>query len=460
MNRILLRVVLAASLGGFLFGFDLSVISGTTKSLTDRFVLDAWGLGLTVSIAIWATAVGALTSGWIAERFGRVAGLCLSAWFFVLSGIGCALAWDWWSLVAFRALGGLAVGLSTVICPMYIAEISPARLRGRLVLIFQMNIVIGIMLAYISNALVTPLNLGTEEWRWKLGAETLPALVFLFALIGLPQSPRWLAKRNRLAEAKWALEYVGEPDVKTRLEEIRQTVASHPSEPVWQIKYHKPLLLSFALVFFNNMAGISAVMNYLNDTFRYAGFSRAGGDRGAVIVGFMNFTFTIVAMFLIDRLGRRTLLLIGAVGMTPCLAGMGAIFYLNSHQYLLIWCLVSYIAFFAISQGAVIWVYMSEIFPNRIRGRGEATASFAAMIMGAIVTLVYPAMRGLSVSFPFFLFSVMMVVQFWVVWRCFPETKGVTLEEIQHRLGIVDAVPAGDHPAPAPGARVTLREGS
>lgn len=429
---------MAAALGGFLFGFDLAVISGTTKPLTECFHLDDWGLGLTVSSAVWATALGALVSGWIAERFGRVFGLRLAAAFFVMSGIGCALAWNWSSLVAFRALGGLAVGFSTVICPMYIAEVSPARLRGRLVLVFQMNIVIGILLAYVSNALVTPLNLGVEEWRWKLGAETVPAFGFLLALIKLPQSPRWLAKRGRYEEAQRVLIFVGEPDPQTRLAEIRQTVAAHPSEPLWQRKYGKPLLISLALVFFNNMAGIAAMMNYLNDTFRYAGFSRATGDAGSVIVGFLNFLFTGVAMFLIDRLGRRTLLVIGAIGMIPCLAGMGAIFYFSSHENLLIWCLAFYIAFFAISQGAVIWVYVSEIFPNRVRGRGEAAVSFISMLIGAIVTQLYPVMRGLSVSFPFFLFSAMMALQIWVVWRYFPETKGVTLEEMQRRLGILD----------------------
>lgn len=438
MNRILLRIVVAAALGGFLFGFDLSVISGTTKSLTDRFALNDWWLGLTVSSAIWATAIGALISGWIAERFGRLAGLRLSAWFFILSSLGCMTAWNWPSLIAFRAIGGLAVGLSTVICPMYIAEISPARLRGRLVLVFQVNIVVGIMVAYISNALVTPLNLGNEEWRWKLGAEILPALVFSVALIGLPQSPRWLAKRRFYGEAQQVLAFVGDLDPKGRLEEIRQSVAAHPTEPVWQMKYHKPLLICFALVFFNNMAGISAVMNYLNDTFRYAGFSRALADTGAVIVGFMNFTFTIVAMFFIDRLGRRTLLLIGALGLFLALAGTGAIFYYNRHQQFLVLCLVCYIAFFAISQGSVIWVYMSEIFPNRVRGQGEALMSFISMCIGAIVAQIYPVVRGYSVSLPFFFFSAMMLLQFWIVRRYFLETKGVSLEEMQKRLGIVD----------------------
>ncbi|HEY1661686.1 MAG TPA: sugar porter family MFS transporter [Verrucomicrobiae bacterium] len=442
MNLILFRVVVAASLGGFLFGFDLSVISGSTKALTDCFHLSDRGLGLTVSCAIWATAIGALVSGWIAERFGRLFGLRLASWFFVLSGIGCALAWNWGSLVAFRVAGGFAVGLSTVVCPMYIAEISPARLRGRLVLIFQTNIVVGILVAYVSNALLTPLNLGNEEWRWKLGAETLPALVFILALLGLPQSPRWLVKRNRTEEAREALAFVGEPDPMGRVDDILQTFASHPSEPLWQLKYHRPILISFALVFFNNMAGISAVMNYLNDTFQYAGFSKAAGDLGAVIVGGMNFLFTIVAMFLIDRLGRRTLLLIGAIGMIPSLLGMGAIFYLASHQNLLIWCLVSYIMFFAISQGAVIWVYISEIFPNRVRGRGEAVASFLSMVIGAAIALEYPVVRAHSVSFPFFFFSAMMLLQFWVVWRYFPETKGVTLEEIQHKLGITEEIPS------------------
>jgi sugar porter (SP) family MFS transporter len=438
VNRILLRIVVAASLGGFLFGFDLSVISGTTRSLTDRFALDDWGLGLTVSSAIWATAVGALVSGWFAERFGRLAALRLASIFFVLSGMGCAVAPGWWCLIGFRIIGGLAVGISCVVCPMYVAEISPARLRGRLVLMFQMNIVVGILLAYISNALVSPFNFG-DEWRWKLGAETLPALIFLVSLFGLPQSPRWLAKRNRMVEARKVLTYVGESEPEKRLNEICGTVAQGSSEPLWQMKYRKPMLIGFALIFFNNMAGISAVMNYLNDIFRLAHFSKSASDMGAVLVGFLNFIFTILAMFLIDRLGRRKLLLIGAMGLAPCLAAMAGIFHYQRSQNLLIWLLGVYIAFFAISQGAVVWVYMSEIFPNSIRGRGEAVTSFISMLIGALVAQMYPLMRSVSVAFPFLVFSVMMVFQFVVVWFCFPETRGVTLEEIQRKLGIYEA---------------------
>ena len=449
MNSILLRVVLAAALGGLLFGFDIAVISGTTQTIKQTFALSEWGMGLTVASALWATALGALMSGSIVEHLGRRAGLRIAGWLFLISAAGCAVAWDWWSLVVFRAIGGLGVGAASVMCPMYIAEISPARLRGRLVLVFQLNIVLGILIAYLSNALITPFNLGQEEWRWKLGAECVPALAFLVALIGIPQSPRWLAKRGRLPEAREVLVRIREPDPDTRLAEIHRTVAEQPSEPLLQMKYRKPILLGLSLLFFNCMAGINAVLYYLNDTFESAGFSRADSDWGAVIVGFMNFAFTVVAMFLIDKAGRRTLLLIGAVGMAPCLAALAAILHLHQFQYLLVWILAGYIASFAISQGSVVWVYVSEIFPNRVRGRGEALSSFFGMTLGAATANLFPAMREKSAPLTFLFFAAMVVLQFFVVWRYYPETKGVTLEEMQRRLGIVD-----DGPRESPNSNV------
>jgi SP family arabinose:H+ symporter-like MFS transporter len=326
-----------------------------------------------------------------------------------------------------------------VLAPVYIAELAPAKLRGRLVGMFQINIVLGILLAYLSNFCVAKFNLGNLEWRWELGIAAAPALLFLVMLFGIPRSPRWLATQNRVEEAGSVLQSLGSLDYKAELAEIVDSIHLEKSsgvEPLFSRKYRFPIFLAISIGMFNQLAGINAILYYLNDIFAAAGFNKISSDLQAVAIGAMNLCATLLGMTLIDKLGRKTLLLIGSVGTAICLAGVSGIFFTQRHQDLLVWLLVGYIAFFAISQGAVIWVYISEVFPNSVRSKGQSVGSSAHWIMNALISGIFPLMAKSSGAYPFVFFAAMMVVQFFVVLFVYPETKGYTLEEMQRRLGI------------------------
>jgi len=427
------------SLGGLLFGFDTAVIAGTTHSLTLQYQLTAATLGLTVAIALWGTVVGSMAAGIVGQRLGGRETLWILATLYVISALGCAFAWNWPALVIARFIGGLAIGGSSVLGPVYIAEVSAAGWRGRLVGLFQINIVVGILLAYFSNYCIGQLGLGAEEWRWQLGIAAAPALVFLLLLFGIPRSPRWLAMRNRMEEALSVLRRTGSPDPEGELREIANSIrleSAQISEPLFSYKYRYPIFLAVTIGMFNQLSGINAILYYLNDIFRSAGFSKMSGDLQAVAVGAMNLIATHFAMTLIDKLGRKTLLLIGSVGTALCLAGVSAIFFTNHHEEYLVWFLVAYIAFFAVSQGAVIWVYLSEVFPNRVRAKGQSLGSSSHWLMNALISGTFPLLAKSSGAYPFVFFSAMMVLQFFVVLFLYPETKRVTLEELQYRLGI------------------------
>ncbi len=427
------------ALGGLLFGFDTAVIAGATHSLTLQYQLTAATLGLTVAIALWGTVVGSMAAGVVGQRLGGRETLWILATLYVISALGCAFAWNWAALVIARFIGGLAIGGSSVLGPVYIAEVSAAGWRGRLVGLFQINIVVGILLAYFSNYCIGQLGLAAEEWRWQLGIAAAPALVFLLLLFGIPRSPRWLAMRNRMEEALSVLRRTGSPDPEGELREIANSIrleSAQVSEPLFSYKYRYPIFLAVTIGMFNQLSGINAILYYLNDIFRSAGFSKMSGDLQAVAVGAMNLIATLFAMTLIDKLGRKTLLLIGSVGTALCLAGVSAIFFTNRHQEYLVWFLVAYIAFFAVSQGAVIWVYLSEVFPNRVRAKGQSLGSSSHWLMNALISGTFPLLAKSSGAYPFVFFSAMMVLQFFVVLFLYPETKRVTLEELQYRLGI------------------------
>jgi sugar porter (SP) family MFS transporter len=358
---------------------------------------------------------------------------------YFVSAAGCAFAWDWYSLVFFRFVGGLGIGGSSVLGPMYIAEIAPARWRGRLVAFFQFNIVLGILLAYFSNYLIGLGGFSDTEWRWKLGVSAVPAAAFFVMLFGIPRSPRWLAKKGRVPEARAVLEMTGEENLERELQEIVESIDrehGHAEEPLLSRKYRFPILLAVSLAMFNQLSGINAILYYLNDIFARAGFSRVSGDLQAVLVGFTNLVFTILAMTVIDKAGRKKLLLIGSVGTSVSLAGVAAILSSGRNENLLVWLLVGFIASFAFSQGAVIWVYLGEVFPNRVRAKGQSLGSFTHWIMNALISGVFPVMAASSGGAPFVLFSAMMALQFFVVLFVFPETKGLSLEEMQRKLGI------------------------
>jgi MFS transporter, SP family, arabinose:H+ symporter len=437
-NSFLLKSTVVAALGGLLFGFDTAVIAGTTHALTQTFHLSPGALGFTVSSALWGTIIGSMLAGIPGDRFGRRDSLRIMAVLYVVSALGCAFAANLPMLVTARFLGGLGIGGSSVLGPMYIAEIAPAKWRGRLVGLFQFNIVFGILLAYFSNYVFGTLQLGDAEWRWKLGVSAVPALLFLLMLFGIPRSPRWLVKKQRLDEARDVLRMIGEEHYERQLNEIARSIDTEhvTNDSLFSWKYRFPIFLAVSIGMFNQLSGINAILYYLNDIFAYAGFSKVSGDLQAVVIGATNLIFTMIAMSVIDRIGRKTLLLIGSVGTAACLAGVAAIFLTHSHQNLLVWLLTGYIAFFAFSQGAVIWVFISEVFPNRVRAKGQSLGSFSHWFMNALISGIFPLVAASSGGYPFIFFAVMMVLQFFVVLTVYPETNGFSLEEMQKKLGI------------------------
>lgn len=433
----LLKSTIVAALGGLLFGFDTAVISGTTSALTNQYHLSPDSLGITVASALLGTLIGAALAAFPGDRYGRRDSLRAMAVLYVVSALGCAFAWNWPALVFFRFIGGLGIGGSSVLGPMYIAEIAPAAWRGRLVGFFQFNVVFGILLAYLSNYLIGLAGFGNAEWRWELGVSAIPAFLFFLMLFGIPRSPRWLAEMGRVNEARQVLQLTGEDNYEQRLREIVDSIAHAKTvgkEALFQKRYALPVFLAISIGAFNQLSGINAILYYLNDIFARAGFGKVSGDLQAVAIGATNLVFTMLAMSVIDKVGRKTLLLIGSVGTAACLAGVATIFALGQHENLLVWLLIGYIAFFAVSQGAVIWVYISEVFPNVVRAKGQSLGSFTHWIMNALISGIFPHMAARSGAYPFMFFCLMMIVQFFVVLFIYPETKGITLEDMQKQL--------------------------
>ena len=437
MNKFLIKSSLVAALGGLLFGFDTAVISGTINDLVNTFHMSATSLGVTVSSALVGTILGALLAGVPGERYGRRDSLRIFAVLYFVSAAGCAIAWSWDSLVAFRIVGGLAIGGSSVLGPMYIAEIAPPKRRGWLVGFFQFNIVLGILSAYFSNYLIGLAKLGTSEWRWMLGIAAAPAAVFFFMLFGIPRSPRWLAKQSRLDEARQVLKMTGEEQFEEELNEIVVSIRVEQQigrERLFTKQHSLPIFLALSIGAFNQLSGINAVLYYLNYIFASAGFGSVSANLQAIVVGLTLLVFTVVGMLTIDRLGRRILLLVGALGTAFCLFGVAVIFSVHRHEELLLWFLVGFIAFFAFSDGAVIWVYISEVFPNAVRAKGQSLGSFSHWSMNAIISLLFPMVASFSGAYPFYFFGAMMLLQFVVVLFFFPETKGISLEEMQNQI--------------------------
>src|SRR3981189_711975 len=344
LNPNLLKATAVGALGGLLFGFDTAVIAGTTHSLTLAYSLTPRQLGFTVSVALIGTVIGAMSAGIPGQKYGARETLRVLAVFYVLSALGCAFAWNWEVLLLARFLGGLGIGGSSVLGPVYIAELAPARIRGRLVGMFQINIVIGILLAYLSNFVIARQGLGAAEGRWQFGVATLPAILFLVMLFGIPPSPRWLVTKGRVDEARQVLQKMGADDPATELQEIVSSIpleSLQKDEPLFSRKYRFPIFLAITIGMFNQLSGINAILYYLNDIFAAAGYSKMSGDLQAVAVGGMNLLATLLGMSVIDKLGRRTLLLIGSVGTAACLLGVSWVFFSESHQSYLLWLLVA-----------------------------------------------------------------------------------------------------------------------
>jgi sugar porter (SP) family MFS transporter len=437
-NINLMKATLTGALGGLLFGFDTIVISGAIDALVRIYHLSPQGKGWTVAIALIGTVVGSLGAGLAGQKLGGRETLRITAVLYVISAVGSALAWNWPSLMVFRLIGGLGIGASSVLGPVYIAELSPAKWRGRLVGAFQFNIVFGILLAYTSNYVIRLANLGDAEWRWQVGIAAIPAIGFLALLFGIPRSPRWSASKDRIDEALDVLKLMGEPDPEAELADIRAALQQEHAtahEPVFRWKYRYPLFLAISIGAFNQLSGINAILYYLPSIFASAGFTQLSGDKQAIAIGLTNLIFTMVGMSVIDKLGRKTLLLIGAAGTACCLGAVSWLFTSHAHPGVLVWLFITYIAFFALSQGAVIWVYIGEVFPNQVRSKGQGVGNASHWIMNTIIALEFPVLVvSLGRSAPFTFFAAMTVVQFLVVLLFYPETKGQTLEQLQRRL--------------------------
>lgn len=427
MRGAALKAAVAASLAGLLFGFDTAVISGVTEALRQHFALSSTGLGIAVSSALWGTLVGASVAGRLGDSLGSRRVLIWIGIAYLISALGSALANGMGLFVAFRFLGGLAIGGSSVLAPVYISEVSAAARRGRLVAMFQFNIVAGILLAYCSNWLLAVAFPADIAWRAKLGVAALPALFFALMLPGIPESPRWLAAKGRAAAAREAADRLG-------IEAPAPAGTDQSDAKLDWRRHRRPILLALAIAAFNQLSGINAILYYLNDIFAAAGFKGVSADLQAVVIGLTNLIATMVAMTVIDRIGRRPLLLTGAVGTTIALAGVAAIYATGQGAALLLPLLVLFIAAFAFSQGAVIWVYLSEIFPTPVRARGQALGSTTHWVLNAAISFAFPVVAQFTQSLPFVVFALAMAVQAVVVWRFFPETRGVDLEELAARL--------------------------
>jgi SP family arabinose:H+ symporter-like MFS transporter len=437
LNKHLLATCMIASVGGLLFGFDTAVIAGTVGGLTKAFDLSPLALGITVSSALWGTVLGAAFAGNLGDKIGRRACLRALGLLYVITAFGCAFAWGWYPLLFFRVLGGLAIGGSSVISPTYITEIAPPKVRGRLVGMFQFNVVVGMLLAYLSNYLVGHWHLGAADWRWKFGISAAPAIAFYLFLFFIAESPRWLVAKGRRAEALEILTRNGDPEPEVELAEIVKSMeleAGKKGENVFQWRYRFPIFLAISIGMFNQLSGINAILYYLNSIFEKAGFDRVSSDFQAVLIGVTNLVAVTLAMIGIDRMGRRMLLLIGSVGTSLCLFGVAEVFRRQQYQGALLWFLVGFIGFFSFSQGAVIWVYISEIFPNRVRAKGQSIGSFTHWFMNAVVSVIFPIVAARWGAVPFYFFAGIMALQFFVVLFLFPETRAVSLEAMEERV--------------------------
>lgn len=440
MNARIFFWSLTSALAGFLFGFDTVVISGAEKTIQAL-----WGLsdnlhGIAMASALYGTVVGSLIGGWPADRFGRKATLLWIGVLYLLGAAGSGLAPNVWVFIAARVVGGLGIGISTVVAPMYISEIAPPKHRGRLAGMFQFNIVFGILIAFVSNALLS--GIGENAWRWMLGVAAFPSLLYALFCFGLPESPRWLVSKKGDREAALEVLQRTQPDVSREeiAKEVEEIAAASTvqasSGQFWTRRLRKPILLAFLIAFFNQLSGINAILYFAPRIFELTGLAKKAALLQSVGIGVTNLIFTFVGLWLIDRLGRRTLLYIGSFGYIISL-GLVAWAFFTAHYSIVPVCIFAFIASHAVGQGAVIWVFISEIFPNRHRAEGQTLGSFTHWVFAALLTTFFPKMVAvLPPGYVFSFFTGMMMLQLLWVATMVPETKGVPLEQIQHRLGI------------------------
>ena len=430
---------MVVALGGFLFGFDTAVISGAEKSIQQFWQLSVFAHGLTISIALIGTVIGSLLGSRPSDHFGRKNTLYFVAIAYLLASLGTAFADNWYMFLVFRFLGGLGVGASSVTAPIYISEVSPAEKRGRLVGLFQFNVVLGILISYLSNYLIS--QLGDTSWRLMLGVQAIPSVIFLVLIRFIPESPRWLIlKKGETTKALGILKIINPLNCNEELVSIQnsklESTAGNNSNSLFSGQYKTPIVLAVLFAFFNQVSGINAIIYYAPRIFEMAGLGAHSSLLSTVGIGMINFIFTLVGINIIDKVGRKILMIVGSFGLIAALFMVAYTFYAgNFSGFAVPVYIMFFIAFFAFSQGAVIWVFISEIFPNQVRAKGQTLGSSTHWIMAAIIAFVFPFLAeklGGAVTFSFF--GIMMVLQLIFVWRYMPETKGKSLEQIETNL--------------------------
>ena len=439
MRGYMFWVAFVASLGGLLFGFDTAVISGAENAIQQIYGLNNFWHGFTIATALIGTIIGAFVCGKPAQKYGRLISLKVIGALYLISAVGSAAVVNWYAFMIFRFVGGLAVGASSVIGPMYIAEISPSSWRGRFVAFFQFNIVLGIVCAYFSNYFIAGMP---NDWQWMLGSESVPALLFTVLLFTVPESPRWLVSQGQEEKAAAIFVRTGEGDVEGEMAAIKEsfrTEAGIKKERLFQKKFTKPILIAFLIATLNQLSGINAILYYAPRLLEMSGVFRDGAMLQSVIVGLTNLTFTMLGMALIDKLGRRTLIAIGAVGMVVAQGLVARGFYLNAFEgYYLLICICAYVACFALSLGATIWVVIAEVFPNSVRSDGQVLGSMTHWVWSALLTWFFPLCLFIGGEYIFAFFSIIAALSLIFAWWL-PETKGKSLEQIQKELVKEDA---------------------
>nr|WP_231402621.1 sugar porter family MFS transporter [Hymenobacter guriensis] len=431
---------LVVALGGFLFGFDTAVISGAEKAIQQLWGLSAGEHGFTIAVALIGTVIGAIFGGIPSDKLGRRQTLIWIAVLYFVSALGAAFTSNWYAFMLFRFLGGLGVGASSVTAPLYISEVAPAARRGQMVAMFQFNIVFGILAAYLSNYLLT--GAGEQDWRWMLGVQVVPALAFFLLLFRVPESPRWLLSQGRVEEGRAVLRRIDAAGADQLVTDILTSNAADEASggrSLFARQHRGPVMLAVLFALFNQVSGINAIIYYAPRIFEMTGLGKSSALLSSAGLGLVNFAFTLLARRVIDQFGRRKLMLIGSFGLIATLGLVAWTFYTENFQalggLLVPALLFVYIAFFAFSQGAVIWVFISEIFPNTVRAKGQALGSSTHWVMAALIAFTFPSLaEKLGGGNTFAFFCSMMVLQLLFVWRMMPETKGTSLEHVEKTL--------------------------
>lgn len=436
MDKKILRFSITAALAGFLFGFDTVVISGAEKSLQALWQSsDSFHGIVVIGMALWGTVVGALLGGIPTNKIGRKNTLIWIGVLYTVSAVGSAFANDPITFAVFRFIGGLGVGASTVAAPSYISEIAPAKDRGKLVGLYQFNIVFGILIAFFSNYLLS--GIGENAWRWMVGVEAIPAAIYTVMTFGIPKSPRWLLSKSRFEEARNVLLSINpKADIDQLLEDVKtENMNTIPGETIFIRKYRFPLMLAFLLAFFNQLSGINAFLYYAPRILEEAGLGASTALLSSIGIGVINMVFTLLGIYLIDRMGRKQLMYIGSVGYIISLTLVACAFFFDWEGMAVVIFLFVFIAAHAIGQGSVIWVFISEIFPNHLRSYGQSFGSSVHWVLAAIIPSSIPFLFGsIGPGIVFSIFAFMMVLQLLFVIFMMPETKGISLEELSKKL--------------------------